>query len=136
MLILVQKHPSPVGEDNLLARERYPSLCTACNLKTGYLFLLHSEHLTGYINKWDDEAMFEFKIKKKMKYFKIRRRSVRWAIADLLYFSTPHNLFYSKLSLSLSIQNSFLYFKYLFVRLAFKIAFLNEMKRDTNKAIE
>jgi hypothetical protein len=51
LLILVQKHPSPVGEDNVLARERFPSLCTACNLKTGYLFLLHSEHLTGYINK-------------------------------------------------------------------------------------
>ncbi len=52
ILVLVQKHPSiPMDGDNVLARERYPALCTACSIKTNYLFLLHADHLLGYINK-------------------------------------------------------------------------------------
>ena len=53
ILVLVQKHPSipAVDGDNMLARERYPALCAACSIKTNYLFLLHSEHLHGYIVK-------------------------------------------------------------------------------------
>lgn len=54
ILILIQKHPSiPVDGDNGLARERYPSLCTACSIKNNYLFLLHAEYLQGYILKCD-----------------------------------------------------------------------------------
>lgn len=53
VLILIQKHPNiPVDGDNVLARERYPALCNACSIKNNYLFLLHAEHLHGYINKY------------------------------------------------------------------------------------
>jgi hypothetical protein len=56
----VQKHPSiPVDGDNLLARERYPALCAACQIKNNYLFLLHSEHLHGYIIKLEEDAFAE-----------------------------------------------------------------------------
>lgn len=38
ILILIQKHPNiPVDGDNVLARERYPALCTACSIKNNYL---------------------------------------------------------------------------------------------------
>jgi hypothetical protein len=53
VLVLIQKHPSILNDsDNVLARERYPALCTACSIKNNYLFLLHAEHLHGYINKY------------------------------------------------------------------------------------
>jgi hypothetical protein len=52
ILILIQKHPNiPIDGDNVLSRERYPSLCTACSIKNNYIFLLHADHLQGYINK-------------------------------------------------------------------------------------
>lgn len=52
ILILIQKHPSiPMDGDNALVRDRYPALCSACSIKTNYLFLLHAEHLHGYIAK-------------------------------------------------------------------------------------
>lgn len=52
ILVLVQKHPSiPIDGDNMLARERYPALCTACSIKNNYLFLLHTELMHGYIVK-------------------------------------------------------------------------------------
>jgi len=60
ILILIQKHPNiPVDGDNGLARERYPSLCQACSIRNNYLFLLHAEHLTGYIIKLEDDAFTE-----------------------------------------------------------------------------
>ncbi len=60
MLILIQKHPSiPLDADNVLARERYPSLCSACQLKNNYLYLLHAEFLHGYIMKLEEEAFTE-----------------------------------------------------------------------------
>lgn len=52
ILILIQKKPNlPVDNDNGLARERYPSLCSACGIKTNNLFLLHADYLQGYILK-------------------------------------------------------------------------------------
>lgn len=52
ILVLVQKHPSiPIDGDNVLTRERYPSLCAACSIKNNYLFLLHTELMHGYIVK-------------------------------------------------------------------------------------
>lgn len=54
VLVLVQKNQMPVNDDNVLARERYPSLCNACSLKQGYIFLLHVEHLLGYVQKYSN----------------------------------------------------------------------------------
>lgn len=111
ILILIQKHPNiPIDGDNGLARERYPSLCTACSIKNNYLFLLHAEHLAGYINKLEGDAFSE----PTQLYYTLEIKSVK-AKRDTLVKVTH---------------------QFLFVRLAIKIAFFNEMKQDLFKAIE
>jgi hypothetical protein len=111
ILILIQKHPNiPNDGDNGVARERYPSLCAACSIKNNYLFLLHAEHLTGYINKLEGDAFSE----PTQLYYTLEIKSVK-AKRDALVKVTH---------------------QFLFVRLAMKIAFFNEMKQDLFKAIE
>ncbi|CAF0724301.1 unnamed protein product [Brachionus calyciflorus] len=111
ILILIQKHPNiPVDGDSGLTKERYPSLCNACSIKTNHLFLLHVEYLQGYIMKLEEEAFNE----PTQTYYNLEIKAVKFKRDSLI--KVTH--------------------QYLFVRLPIKIAFFNEMKQDIFKAID
>nr|XP_002733772.1 PREDICTED: trafficking protein particle complex subunit 11-like [Saccoglossus kowalevskii] len=109
-VVLIQKNsPLPPGED-MVAAERAAALCSACDLSAKSLFVLpHSDHLFGYTIRLEN-AFYELA----QGYYHMEARKVK-----------AHKEFLNKTTHQL-----------LFVRHAFKIAFFNELKQDTNTALK
>lgn len=109
-VVLIQKKtPLPPGED-LVASERASSLCNACDLSGKSLFVLpHTDHLVGYIIRLEN-AFYEHA----QTYYYTEIRRVK-----------SHKEFLNKTTHQL-----------LFVRHQFKIAFLSELKQDTQNALK
>lgn len=109
-LVLIQKRAALPGTEDQVAAERAASLCTSCNLSAKTLFVLpHSDHLFGYTLRLQT-AFHELA----QTYYHLECRLVR-----------NHREFLNKTTHQL-----------LFVRHQFKVAFLSEMKQDTNSALK
>ncbi|MEE6460867.1 hypothetical protein FKM82_001125 [Ascaphus truei] len=109
-VVLIQKKtPLPPGED-VMASERAAALCNACDLSGKSLFVLpHTDHLVGYIIRLEN-AFYEHA----QTYYYTDVRRVK-----------SHKEFLNKTTHQL-----------LFVRHQFKIAFLSELKQDTQNALK
>ncbi|PWA32492.1 hypothetical protein CCH79_00016673 [Gambusia affinis] len=109
-VVLIQKKtPLPPGED-LVASERASALCSSCDLSGKSLFVLpHTDHLVGYIIRLEN-AFYEHA----QTYYYTEIRRVK-----------SHKEFLNKTTHQL-----------LFVRHQFKMAFLSELKQDTQNALK
>ncbi|PAA71315.1 hypothetical protein BOX15_Mlig008345g2, partial [Macrostomum lignano] len=109
-VVLLQRKPALPLEEDLSAKERAPSLCSACDLNPNHLFVLvQTEHLYGYIIRLES-AFFDLS----QNYYHQEARRVK---------SHRDNL--NKISHQL-----------LFVRHQFKVAFYNELKQDQAAALK
>ncbi|MED6251052.1 Trafficking protein particle complex subunit 11 [Ataeniobius toweri] len=109
-VVLIQKKtPLPPGED-LVASEKASALCGSCDLSGKSLFVLpHTDHLVGYIIRLEN-AFYEHA----QTYYYTEIRRVK-----------SHKEFLNKTTHQL-----------LFVRHQFKMAFLSELKQDTQNALK